>query len=243
MHIICKKIYLIIIFYAIIKIRVGEILKKIFAALLIMILLTGCVKVSNKSINDFFETVLYVDNGLSNTYMDGYSFYLPQGLKIINKSDYNLVIQDNNQKYYLYIDTIAYYYNTSNLFTENNSHFYSKKFNYNQKSGYVDIIDNENNYFVVIMYNYAKIEAYIDKESFNKSLISIFQILSTIKYNDAVISNYVGNKGVTYQEEKFNIFSTEVENDNFLKYEAEYGTYKSPVNKNDDVIDVEEVIE
>ena len=231
------------IIYAIIRVRVGEILKKIFVALLMMVLLTGCVKVSDKSVSDLFETILYVDNNLSNTYMEGYSFYLPQGLKIINKSDYNLVIQDNNQKYYLYIDTIAYHYNTDNLYNENNLHFYSKKFNYNNKKGYVDIIDNGNNYFVVIMYNYAKIEAYIDKESFNESLISICQILSTVKYNDAIINNYVGNKGVTYQEEKFNIFGTEVENDNFLKYEAEYGTYKSPINKNDDVIDVEEVIE
>lgn len=218
-------------------------MKKIFVALLMIVLLTGCVKVSDKSVSDLFETILYVDNNLSNAYMDGYSFYLPQGLKIINKSDYNLVIQDNNQEYYLYIDTIAYYYNTDNLYTENSSHFYSKKFSYNDKKGYVDIVDNGNNYFVVIMYNYAKIEAYIEKESFNKSLISICQILSTIKYNNAIISNHIGNNGVTYQEEKFNIFGTEVENDNFLKYEAEYGTYKNPINKNDDVIDVEEVIE
>lgn len=218
-------------------------MKKLFIALLTLMLLSGCVKVSDKSIGDLFETILYVDNELSNTYMNGYSFYLPQGLKIINKSDYNLVIQSEKQKYYLYIDTIAYHYNTENLFVENNSHFYSKKFDYNGKKGYVDIVDNGNNYFVVIMYNYAKVESYIDKDVFNKSMISICQMLSTIKYNDAIINNYIGNKGISYQEEKFNIFGTEVENDNFLKYEEEYGTYKNPINKNDDTIDVENVIE
>ncbi len=215
-------------------------MKKLFVTLLMLGLLTGCMKVSDKSVSDLFETILYIDNNLSNTYMDGYSFYLPQGLKITNKSDYNLVIEEGKQRYYLYIDTIAYYYKTDNLYNENNSHFYSKKFSHNNKIGYVDIVDNGNNYFVVIMYNYAKIEAYIEKTDFNKSLISICQILSTVKYNNAIINNYVGKKGITYHEEKFNIFGTEVENDNFLKYEAEYGTYKSPINKNDDVIDVEE---
>lgn len=218
-------------------------MKKLFIALLMMVLLTGCTKVSDKSISDFFETILYSDNNLINTYMDGYSFYLPQGLKIIDKSDHNLVIQGEKQKYYLYIDTIAYHYNTDNLYEENSTHFYSKRFSHNNKKGYVDIVNNGDNYFVVIMYNYAKIESYIDKDAINKSLISMCQILSTIKYNDAIINNYVGSKGMSYKEEKFNIFGTEVENDNFLMYEEEYGTYKSPINKNDDIIDVEDVIE
>ena len=217
-------------------------MKKIFIALLI-VLLTGCVKVSDKSVSDIFETILYIDNDLSNTYMEGYSFYLPQGLKVLDKSDYNLVIGKDNYKYYLYIDTIAYHYHTDNLYNENNNHFYSKKFNFNDKKGYVDIIDNKNNYFVVIMYNYAKIESYVDKNSLSDSLMGMCQILSTIHYNDAVIDNYVGNKGIMYQEEKFNIFGIENENDNFLKYESVYGTYKEPISKNDDIIDVDEIIE
>ena len=218
-------------------------MKKIFVTLLITLLLTGCMKVSDKSVSDIFETILYVDNNLSNTYMEGYSFYLPQGLKIIDKSDYNLIIQDNKQNYYLYIDTIAYHYNTENLFKENSNHFYSKKFVHAEKNGYIDVIDNGSNYFVVMMYNYAKVEAFVSKDNFDKSIISICQLLSTIKYNAVVIDNYVGNKGTVYQEEKFNIFGIESENDNFLKYESEYGTYKKPANANDDVIDVEEVID
>ena len=219
-------------------------MKKLFITLLIaIILLTGCVKVSDKSVSDIFETILYVDNNLSNTYMEGYSFYLPQGLKIRDKNDYNLVIENNKEKYYLYIDTIAYYYKRENTFKENSSHFYSKKFNYKDKTGYVDVTLDNDKYFVVIMYNYSKIEAFIKKDDFNKSLISMSQILSTIKYNDAVINKYVGNKGDVYQEEKFNIFGTEVTNDNFLKYEETYGTYKEKIIVEDDVIDVEDVID
>jgi hypothetical protein len=215
----------------------------LIALLLATFIITGCTVVSDKSITDIFDTILYVDNNLSNTYMEGYSLYLPQGLKIIDKSDYNLVIQNNKEKYYLFIDTIAYHYNTDNKFKEDINHFYSTKFVHDDKKGYIDVTDNGDNYFVIVMYNYAKIEAYIKKEDFNKSMISICQILSTVKYNDAIIDNYVGAKGMIYQEEKFNIFGTDIENDNFLKYESEYGTYKEPISKNDDIINVDDVIE
>ena len=215
-------------------------MKKLFIFLFVAsFLLTGCVKISDKSVSDIFETILYVDNNLSNTSMNGYSFYLPKGLRIIDKEEYNLIINDGRQNYYLYIDTIAYHYKTSNLYKENASHFYSKKFTHNNKDGYIDIIDNENNYFVNIMYNYAKIETFVPKEDFRKSMMYVCQILSTIKYNDAIINSYIGNKGMVYQEEKFNIFGTDTQNDNFLKYESEYGTYKETIQKTDDTVDVE----
>ena len=217
--------------------------KKLIALLITSLLLTGCAEISNKSVSDIFESILYVENELSNTFMDGYSFYLPQGLKIIDKNDFNLVIQDSRRKYYLFIDTIAYHYNTDNHFKEDSSHFYSKKFTHNGKNGYIDVIENTEEYFIVIMYNYAKIETYVEKEDFNKALIDISQILSTVKYNDAIIDNYVGGKGMIYQEEKFNIFGTDTENDNFLKYESEYGTYKDTIKQNDDTINVDDVID
>lgn len=223
-------------------------MKKLLIALLISIFfVSGCsvLKVSDKSISDIFDTILFVDNKLSNTNMEGYSFYLPQGLKIIDKKDFNLVIEDKDLRYYLYIDTIAYHYKVDNKFIENSDHFYSKKFEYNGKVGYVDITTNDNDYFVVIMYNYAKIEAFIKKNEFNSALINMSSILSTIKYNDKVISSYVKDKKTVFQEEHFNIFETESPSDNFLKYEEEYGTYKETivVNKDRDIIDVNETIE
>ena len=236
-----------IINYGIMFVRVGGILKKILITLLLFVLITtGCSirEISNKSVSDVFETILYVDNKLSNTYMEGYSLYIPRGIKLLDKSEYNLILKDKNTKYYLYIDTIAYYYKTTNKFEENGSHFYSKKFSFNNKSGYIDVYEKNDDYFVVLMYNYAKIETYVKKDKFNDSLLNMCALLSSIKYNDKIISGYIGNKGVIYQEEKFNIFSSDSENDNFLKYEAEYGTYNEEIKVNtDDVIDVTEVVE
>ena len=151
-----------------------------------MLLVSGCsiIKVSNDSVSDIFETVLFVKNNLSNTFMDGYKFYLPQGVKVVDKNDYNIKIKDNSAYYYLYIDTIAYHYKTNNTYMVNDNHFYSSKIEHDGINGYVDIKEVNDKYFIVLMYNYAKIESYVDKSDFDKTLTNMCYILSTIKFND-----------------------------------------------------------
>ena len=223
-------------------------MKKLLITLLISIcFISGCSisKISNKSVSDIFNTILYVDNNLSNTHLEGYSLYLPRGVTVINKTDYNLKIKDHSYYYYLYIDTIAYHYKVDNSFIENNSHFYSQKIQHNGKIGYVDIKEIDNKYLIVVMYNYAKLEAYVPKNEFNNAMINICSILSSIKYNDSVINEKIGDNKLITQEERFNIFDSNIEDDNFLKYESEYGTYKEQIEigKDNDVIDVTETIE
>lgn len=223
-------------------------MKKLLVTFLISLcFITGCsvVKVSGKSVGDIFDTVLYVDNNLGNTFMEGYSLYLPKGVKIIDKSDYNLKIKDNKNYYYLYIDTVAYYYKVPNSFVPNNNHLLSKKIDENDKIGYIDVVVHDDYYFVVIMYNYTKIETYVKKEDFESSIINMCSILSSIKYNDKIVEVHVGNEKMTTQEERFNIFDSNIENDNFLKYESEYGVYKEPIDTNmdNDIVDVDETIE
>lgn len=224
-------------------------MKKLLIVLLISSILTiGCSmqKISSNSVSDMLESILYVDNKLVNTFMDGYELYLPHGINVVDKKDYNLTIKDSKNLYYLYVDTIAYYYNQENTFKEKNDHFYSKKFVYQDKDGFVDIVENNDYYFVVLMYNYAKIETYVLKENFDISFINMCSILSSVKYNDKVIKENIGTDGVNFKEEKFNIFDSKAENDNFLKYEEEYGTYKEKIivpSRDNDIIDVDEVVE
>ena len=221
--------------------------KLLFTLLIASTVVTGCriVQVSNDSISDIMKTILYVDNKLKNTFMEGYQLYLPRGVYIDDKSDYNLKIKDDNSIYYLYVDTIAYYYKTENLYEEKNDHFYSQKFRYNNIDGYIDIIDNNEYYFVTLMYNYSKIETYVLKNNFEASFMNMCNILSSIKFNDSVISKYVDKGVFVYQEEKFNIFESDAKNDNFLKYEEEYGIYKDKINtqKDNDVIEIDETVE
>ena len=90
--------------------------------------ITGCAikKVETDSINNIFDTVLYRDKKLSNTHMEGYKFYLPKGVTIVDKKDYNLKLKDNKAYYYLYVDTIAYHYKKNNTFNGNSIGVYIK---------------------------------------------------------------------------------------------------------------------
>ncbi len=223
-------------------------MKKILVTLLVSLcFVSGCsvTKVSNSSLSDIFQTILYADSTISNIYMEGYELYLPQGVKVVDKKDFNLKIKDNNNYYYLYIDTIAYHYQVDNSFVPSTSHFYSQKLMSNGKIGYVDIVDKDNYYYVVLMYNYAKIESFIRKSDFNSVMMNMAAILASIKYNDNVITGFIGDNKTVTQEERFDIFDSNIENDNFLKYESEYGTYKEKIDiSNDqDIINVEETIE
>ena len=230
------------------KLRVGEILKKKLITLLFsLLIISGCTinNVLDSDISTVISKILYTEKTIKNLFMEGYELYLPQGVQVVDKSDYNLKIKDKKSIYYLYIDTIAYYYKTPNSFEKKTGHYYSERISNNGKSGYIDIVENGDYYFVVLMYNYAKIESYVLKENFNASFINMCDILSTVKYNDKVIGEYVGQKGMTYQEEKFNIFDSDAEIDNFLKYEEEYGTYKDKIdiNKDNDIISIEDIVE
>ena len=204
--------------------------------------ITGCTinKVETGSIKSIFDTVLYRKKKLSNTYMEGYKFYLPKGVTIVDKKEYNLKLKDNKAYYYLYVDTIAYHYKKNNTFTTNSSNYFSETLRNGDYEGYIDIEETEDRYFIVLMYNYAKIEAYVYKDYLDEALTNMSYILSTIDFNDKVIDDYIGSKGAVSQEEEFNIFDSKKENDSFLTYEKEYGTYKEPIVIDDDIVDIDD---
>ena len=73
--------------------------------LVLMIFLVGCNihRIEDESIASIIETVLYKEMNLANANYEGYSLYLPQGTKIVDKEDYNLKIKDDSYYYYLYV--------------------------------------------------------------------------------------------------------------------------------------------
>ena len=66
-------------------------------------------------------------------------------------------------------------------------------------------------------------------------------ILSSIKFNDDIVENLLGEKKNSLSEnESYNIFETKkTNNDNFLKYDEEYGTYDGDEAK--DLIEKKEI--
>ena len=78
-----------------------------------------------------------------------------------------------------------------------------------------------------MMYNYSKIEGYVDKKDLRNALNDMAYILSSIKYNDNVIENLLGDEKYNLSEnQKYNIFNVKKNNTStFLKYEKDYDTY------------------
>lgn len=216
-------------------------MKKIGLALLLL-LFTGCsiTRVDDRSFDSIIDTVLYKEQNLVNTLFEGYKFYKPRGMTVEEKKEYNLKINDDENSYYLYVDTIAYYYKTKVSHEEDKQIFYSKNLNYNDNYGYIDISKIDNKYFVEVMYNYAKIEAYLKEEDLYDGFINICYILSSIKFNDSAIEYRLSNKKLETKSEEFNIFSSKKSEDDFLKYVEEFDKYENSTAKDQDIIETDE---
>lgn len=215
-------------------------MKKYICLTLALFLLTGCsiIKVEEESFDSIINTVLYADSNLVNASYDGYKFYLPRGTIVDEKKQYNLEIKDKDNYYYLYVDTIAYYYKTKKEHLVDNTLFYSKNLEYKNNFGYVDISKIGDKYFLEVMYNYAKIEAYVDRNVYD-AFLNICYILSTIQFNDSAISYQLSNQELEVTTEEFDIFNSKKDADNFLQYIEEFDKYdrQDNVNKDQDVIE------
>ena len=84
------------------------------------------------------------------------------------------------------------------------------------------MIDNVNDrYFLKIVYNYAKIEAYCDSKDLNVMINYAMIILNSIDYNDITIESILNNNNVNSSEISYEIKGPN--NDNgFLQYLEEY---------------------
>lgn len=221
-------------------------MKKIVLLLCLVVMLTGCsIKmVENSDINTLVDTILSKDVKLANSYFSGYKYYLPRGLKLINKKDYNAKLVSGKNIYYLYVDVIAYY-NKVDISFEQSGGYFSKVLNYNNKKGYIEITQINDLYLVEIMYNYAKIESLVEEKDLRKVITNSCYILSSIQYNEKIIETLVGENVLDYKETIFDIFGPHRDSNQFLQYEEEYqykGDIEEELKQNDtDILDTETV--
>lgn len=199
-------------------------MKKIIILCILLLLVTGCLNVQNSSYEEIIGEVIKANREIYNTYRKGYKFYLPKGMYVANSKDYNEVIRNKEDNYYLYIDLIGYL-NKNDVEMDKGSYVYSKAIESNGKKGYVIIQDYENDkYLVEIVYNYAKIEVIVDKDKAKNCVGEALIILSSIKYNDSFLTNLSSESLLNYKEEMVDIFDkgNKHENSNFLEYIDEY---------------------
>lgn len=218
-------------------------MKKVIVIFFSLLLLTGCSvdKISKLDVNKIIDTTLKEEIKLYNNVFEGYKLYVPRGLKVIDKNDYNLKILSDNDTFYLYVDVVAYHYKTKKNFEPSNDNFLSKEIKYKDKFGYINITEVNNKYFVEYMYNYSKIESYIEKKNLNSTILNMTYILSSINYNDKTINMLMDNNILDYKEEKYDIFESKKENSNFLEALEKYDNYVEKEPDDQDILNFEEL--
>ena len=144
---------------------------------------------------------------------------MPREMQVVDSTLFNEVLEDGQNTYYLYVDTVSYLNNVSYDFKNDEMNIYFANIAYDDKYGYVEINLYENEqYLVEIMYNYAKIEVIVDEKYINKALLSAINILKSIEYNDSIITNLLEEDVLNFAEEEFNIFENTNNDDNYVEF-------------------------
>ena len=195
-------------------------MKKIVILLsVVMFLVTGCsvTKLDSNDIGKNMSTILSQNNKLYNVYYNGYKYYLPKGISFINKDDFNAVLSDSyGNKYYMFVDAISYYHKVENDYKINTSSHYSKILEFNNKTGYIQIDEVKNKYFIQYVFNYVKIEAYIEKKDLINCISNMSYILKSVKFNRTVLESLIGENVLDYQEENFSLFKADSSSESFM---------------------------
>ena len=198
-------------------------MKKLLILLSIIVLfVTGCkvIQLNDTDISINIKYLLSQKTNLYNLQYGGYKYYLPKGVSFIKKDDYNALLRDlNGNVYYLYVDVISYYHEVENTYLVKPEVYYSKKLNYNNKTGYIQIDEDkeEDKYFIQFVYNYVKIESYIPKKDLNDSIINMCYILRSFKFNDKVLESLIGENILDYKEEDYSLFKTDSSKETYME--------------------------
>lgn len=196
--------------------------KKVLLLTIILVFFTGCTKIE-KNNEDYSKYVVATlkEKNITNNVALGYKYYLPRGVKKIKDYDYNQQFLINSTYLYMYVDINSYYYK-SKLKKSDSLGYYYQKISYDGKTGYIEIIKDNDVYYTKLLYNYAKIEFYSNYGDINKLLTISSIILNSIDYNKLVIEKVLdeslgSSKEFTYELEK----PIDASN-NFSQYLEEY---------------------
>lgn len=210
--------------------------KKLFILLIIIFTLTGCVKLDH-NMDDIIDQVMKNKTNYSNTVSNGYKFYKPLGVRQISDKDNNQIFNISGVNVFLYVDVVSYYYKNILNYDDNNAYsYYYKKFNYNNNSGYLGINKIDSDYFVKIVYNYSKIEFYVDYDRLDTVTSKALIILNSIIYNDNLLENTLGDSSNSSMEISYQLDGPRGDGSSFSKYLEEYVPTD---DENDDNGDIE----
>lgn len=214
-------------------------MKKIIA-FLIVILLTGCTitKTNDLTIDRVLDASLGETSNLYNINRIGYRYYLPRTFNVLSDIDYNESFTSSGVKYYLYIDIISYYNKIKLDYEKNEEIYYSKYLKQGDTEGYLEITKIGDYFLIEMMYNYSKVEVLVEQNYINEAIIKASTILSSVKYNDKVISNIAGEGKLNFEEVSYDIFKPKniTSTKTFLDYVEEFDEYNDSSVEDNDLI-------
>ena len=199
-------------------------MKKKFLLIMVLLLCIGCTRIDN-NYNDIIDSVTKNNSNIYNTTALGYKYYLPLGISKVYDKDYNQKFKINNTYMYLYVDIVSYYYkNNLNLDDNdsNNSYFYTRINSSDNKTGYVKITKDYDKYFIKVVYNYAKIEAYVHEWEISDVLSYAMIILDSINYNDKLVESIILEELYSSSFKEYKIKKPEDAESKFSEYLSEY---------------------
>lgn len=195
-------------------------MKKLLLVIPCILLFTSCgIKTIDITKDSAIDTVLKSENSLSNTVSPGYKYYIPNEVILVGRNDYNETLYSKGVYYYLYVDVVSYYNKIKLDYEEQSNSYYSKKLNYKNKEGYIEITKLKDKYFIEMMYNYAKIESYVKETDIDEAVLNASYILSSLKFNDILAETKLGAFDDAKKEENLNIFVPKREEGTFLDIE------------------------
>lgn len=219
-------------------------MKKLLVLSCMILLLSGCsmVYIEKQSYEDIINSVITDNNKLKSVSLEGYSYFLPQGVNLNRCDKQNSILYYNHKKMYLYVDLVSYYHKVDSNYEFNKNSYFSMAIDKNGYKGYLEINKVADKYFIEFMYHYSKIEAYVSESDLKKTVTVMAYILNSIQINDSVVESLVGGNYLNYSEEQFNIFQPNGEQSDYLDYLEQYDDGR--VNsKNEDILDLDEDIE
>ena len=180
-------------------------MKKVIILFTLLILFSGCEikETTIESIDKAIEETLSYKSKGANNYFEGYKYYIPRGFQLKDRKGNNHKLQSNNEYYYLYVDIVSYFHKKEikTTYDDNKLYFY-KKISYNDNEGYIKIsLPSNDVYYIEVVYNYSKIEAYVKEENLEYAIKNSLIILSSIDYNEIILDTIIGEKTLDYQEE------------------------------------------
>lgn len=200
-------------------------MKKIIILMTLVFLCSGCVKINDIDNYDILvDEIINDSDNIVNTTSLGYKYYLPIDVSRLYDRDFNQKFKIDDIYVYMYVDVTSYYNKSSLSFFdegESNSYYY-KKIDNEGKTGYINIIRNKDDYFLKIIYNYAKIEANVFEKDLNKVISYSLIILDSIEYNNVLISNIIENESFSSADKEYEIKKPENTESKFSEYLSEY---------------------